>query len=76
MLTPSLPPALFNESCQLRVLSHTPLFNLRSSATAMEIVTHLINDTIEFYKWTLTIAGNTLVFFFVLSESQCKRFQK
>lgn len=26
----------------------------------MEIVTHLINDTIEFYKWTLTIAGNIL----------------
>lgn len=25
----------------------------------MEIVKHLINDTIEFYKWTLTIAGNT-----------------
>lgn len=23
----------------------------------MEIVAHLINDTIEFYKWTLTIAG-------------------
>lgn len=23
----------------------------------MEIVTHFINDTIEFYKWTLTIAG-------------------
>lgn len=23
----------------------------------MEILTHLINDTIEFYKWTLTIAG-------------------
>ena len=23
----------------------------------MEIVTHLINDTIEFYKWGLTIAG-------------------
>lgn len=23
----------------------------------MEIVTRLINDTIEFYKWTLTIAG-------------------
>lgn len=34
------------------------LFIFRSSATAMEIVTHLINDTIEFYKWTLTIAGN------------------
>lgn len=25
--------------------------------SAMEILTHLINDTIEFYKWTLTIAG-------------------
>lgn len=23
----------------------------------MEIVRHLINDTIEFYRWTLTIAG-------------------
>nr|XP_019946692.1 PREDICTED: elongation of very long chain fatty acids protein 4-like [Paralichthys olivaceus] len=25
----------------------------------MEIVTHFINDTIEFYKWTLTIAAST-----------------
>lgn len=63
----SVDSALFNKRCQFRgLLSHTCLFNLRSSATAMEIVTHLINDTIEFYKWTLTIAGNTLVFFCVV----------
>lgn len=30
---------------------------LQLQVTVMEIVTHLINDTIEFYKWTLTIAG-------------------
>lgn len=29
----------------------------------MEIVTHLINDTIELYKWTLTIAGNNHLVF-------------
>lgn len=23
----------------------------------MEVVTHLVNDTVEFYKWSLTIAG-------------------
>lgn len=26
----------------------------------MEIITHLINDTVEFYKWSLTIAGDFL----------------
>ncbi|KAI1885565.1 hypothetical protein AGOR_G00205110 [Albula goreensis] len=37
-----------------------PEFNLgkvnQDAAARMEIVTHLINDTIEFYKWGLTIA--------------------
>lgn len=30
----------------------------------MEVVTHLANDTVEFYKWSLTIAGelSSLVF--------------
>lgn len=23
----------------------------------MEVVTHFVNDTVEFYKWSLTIAG-------------------
>uniref|UniRef100_A0A3B3HH29 Elongation of very long chain fatty acids protein 4 n=2 Tax=Oryzias latipes TaxID=8090 RepID=A0A3B3HH29_ORYLA len=32
------------------------LFDSRLTLTVMEIVTHLINDTIELYKWSLTIA--------------------
>lgn len=26
--------------------------------SAMDILKHIINDTVEFYKWSLTIAGN------------------
>lgn len=26
----------------------------------MEVVTHFVNDTVEFYKWSLTIAGKIL----------------
>ncbi|MED6281461.1 Elongation of very long chain fatty acids protein 4, partial [Characodon lateralis] len=29
---------------------------ITTSSTAMEVVTHLVNDTVEFYKWSLTIA--------------------
>lgn len=25
----------------------------------MEVVTHFLNDTVEFYKWSLTIAGES-----------------
>lgn len=25
----------------------------------MEVVTHFVNDTVEFYKWSLTIAGES-----------------
>lgn len=35
------------------------------TAESMEIITHLINDTVEFYKWSLTIAGDHL------ESSQC-----
>lgn len=35
----------------------------------MEVVTHFLNNTVEFYKWSLTIAGEStflgeLAFFF------------
>lgn len=57
MISYSTPSRPANDET-LEAYSHfSHLFNYRSSATAMEIVTHLINDTIEFYKWTLTIAG-------------------
>lgn len=29
----------------------------------MEAVTHFVNDTVEFYKWGLTIAGESLLLF-------------
>lgn len=35
---------------------------------AMEVVTHFVNDTVEFYKWGLTIAGKT--FFYLLHCDQ------
>lgn len=41
----------------------------------MEIITHLINDTIEFYKWTLTIAGNAFKTS-GMPESICVRYFK
>lgn len=28
----------------------------------MEVVTHFVNDTVEFYKWSLTIAGKDAAF--------------
>lgn len=39
----------------------------------MEVVTHFVNDTVEFYKWSLTIAGESSLLFvqvplFSLSE--------
>lgn len=30
---------------------------IETKGRAMEVVTHLVNDTVEFYKWSLTIAG-------------------
>ena len=66
---PPPPPSWFGLICYMLVeswafkgLVHICPFHSRSSAATMEIVTHFINDTIEFYKWTLTIAGNTLGF--------------
>lgn len=35
----------------------------------MEAVTHLLNDTVEFYKWGLTIAGK--IFIITCSWSCC-----
>lgn len=30
---------------------------IKTKGRAMEVVTHFVNDTVEFYKWSLTIAG-------------------
>lgn len=30
---------------------------IKTESRVMEVVTHFVNDTIEFYKWSLTIAG-------------------
>lgn len=30
---------------------------IKTKGRAMEVVTHFVNDTVEFYKWSLIIAG-------------------
>lgn len=32
---------------------------IKTKGRAMEVVTHFVNDTVEFYKWSLTIAGES-----------------
>lgn len=34
---------------------------IKTEGRAMEVVTHFVNDTVEFYKWSLTIAGESLL---------------
>lgn len=31
----------------------------------MDVVTHFVNDTVEFYKWSLSIAGKTYIYIFL-----------
>lgn len=39
-------------------LSFSPCHSIiETKGRAMEAVTHFVNDTVEFYKWGLTIAG-------------------
>lgn len=33
---------------------------IKTGGRAMDAVTHFVNDTVEFYKWSLTIAGKNL----------------
>lgn len=35
---------------------------IKTKGRAMEVVTHFVNDTVEFYKWSLTIAGESSLF--------------
>lgn len=41
---------------------------IKTEGRAMEVVTHFVNDTVEFYKWGLTIAGK--LFFFFLNQTR------
>lgn len=36
---------------------------IKTKGRAMEAVTHFVNDTVEFYKWGLTIAGESSLLF-------------
>ena len=42
---------------------------IETKGRAMEVVTHFVNDTVEFYKWSLTIAGKITVPFQTCCEN-------
>lgn len=45
---------------------------IETKGRAMEVVTHFVNDTVEFYKWSLTIAGKIFTFTCLyIAEEQC-----
>lgn len=44
-------------------LNNSPFLHcsvIKSNDRAMELVTHLVNDSVEYYKWSLTIAGKQM----------------
>ena len=44
---------------------HVYLQEKQDKAENMEIVTHFVNDSIEFYKWSLSIAGKVIYVFLI-----------
>lgn len=38
----------------------------------MDVVTHFVNDTVEFYKWSLSIAGKIYIYFCISYISVAK----